>query len=578
MVRSLISQFSQQCVSIPTSLETLFSSYENGNRQPSLDSLLEAMSSIIQEFPQSYIVLDALDECTHRTELMTILERVAEWKLDELHVLVTSRKEHEIERSLESIVTTQNTICLQSEVVDRDISTYVCQRLFDDKTLSKWQKDSQIRHQIETALMNGAHGMYVYLRSVFKSNIKIINRFRWAVCQLDTLGKCRNRLALRKSLETLPPTLDETYDRILCAIDTEDSKYADRILRWLAFAARPLILEEIAEVVAIDVERSPAFDSEEVLEDPLEVLSICSSLVTITTTKGDQSTTKVVAFAHYSVKEYLTSERILQSRAARYSIQDIACNEFIAKACIGYLLQFQTLDSLSSEKIQESKLALYTAEFWITHAKAAAPETEALSRLIMELFSTVNNTYQNWTRIYNLDDPRKGPNFDRILAEVPAPLYYASLSGLVNIVALLVFEDGVDINAQGGAFGNALQAASIEGHDKTVELLLAHGADINVQGGPYGNALQAASIRGYNKTVELLLGHGADINAQGGPYGSALQAASARGHNKIVELLLAHGADINAQGSFYSSALQAASIEGHDKTVELLLAHGASLS
>jgi hypothetical protein len=159
MVRSLISQFSQQCVSIPTSLETLFSSYENGNRQPSLDSLLEAMSSIIQEFPQSYIVLDALDECTHRTELMTILERVAEWKLDKLHVLVTSRKEHEIERSLESIVTTQNTICLQSEVVDRDISTYVCQRLFDDKTLSKWQKDSQIRHQIETALMNGAHGM-----------------------------------------------------------------------------------------------------------------------------------------------------------------------------------------------------------------------------------------------------------------------------------------------------------------------------------------------------------------------------------------------------------------------------------
>jgi ankyrin repeat protein len=384
---------------------------------------------------------------------------------------------------------------------------------------------------------------------------------------------------LRKSLETLPPTLDETYDRILCAIDTEDSKYADRILRWLAFAARPLILEEIAEVVAIDVERSPAFDSEEVLEDPLEVLSICSSLVTITTTKGDQSTTKVVAFAHYSVKEYLTSERILQSRAARYSIQDIACNEFIAKGCIGYLLQFQTLDSLSSEKIQESKLALYTAEFWISHAEAAAPETEALNRLIMELFSTMNNTYQNWTRLYDLDnDQWEGPNFDRILAEVPAPLYYASLSGLVNIVALLVFEDGADINAQGGVYGNALQAASFKGHNKTVKLLLAHGADINAQGGRYSNALQAASARGHNKTVELLLAHGADINEQGGHDGNALQAASGRGRNKTIKLLLAYGADINAQGGLYGNALQATSVRGHNKTVELLLAYGADIN
>jgi hypothetical protein len=53
----------------------------------------------------------------------------------------------------------------------------------------------------------------------FKSNTKNSNRFRWAVCQLDTIGKCRNRLKLRESLASLPPTLDETYDRILCAIN-----------------------------------------------------------------------------------------------------------------------------------------------------------------------------------------------------------------------------------------------------------------------------------------------------------------------------------------------------------------------
>ena len=284
MVWSLISQLCQQCVKIPATLETLFSSCENGQRQPSLDALLEVMLYVMQEFPQSYIVLDALDEYTDRAELMAILERMAGWKLDQSHLLVTSRKERDIKISPESIVDIQNTICLQSELVDRDISTYVCQRLSDDKSLSKWQKDPDIRHEIETALMKGAHGMDALLL-VFKSNTNNPNRFRWAVCQMDTLGKCRNRLTLRKSLATLPPTLDETYDRILCAIDKEDSEYAIRILRWLTCSCRPLRVEEIAEVVAIDVERNPAFNSEEVLEDPSEVLSICSSLVTITTTK-----------------------------------------------------------------------------------------------------------------------------------------------------------------------------------------------------------------------------------------------------------------------------------------------------
>jgi hypothetical protein len=325
-------------------------------------------------------------------------------------------------------------------------------------------------------------------------------------------------LKLRESLASLPPTLDETYDRILCTIDKEDSEYAVRILQWLAFSSRPLLVEEIAEVVAIDVERNPSFNSEEVLEDPSEVLSICSSLVTITMTEqtfttGSKGHSKVVTLAHYSVKEYLISERSLQSRAARYSIRDIACNEFIAKSCIGYLLQFQASGSVSYESIQELKLTQYAAKFWITHAQAVTQKAEALNRLIMELFSTENGAYLNWARIYNADQPLSDANFVLPLAEVPSPLYYASLSGLTQIVGLLVFESGANVNAQGGWYGNALQAASSGGHDKIVELLLSKGADVNAQGGEYGNALQAALSRGHDKIVELLLSKGANLNA-----------------------------------------------------------------
>jgi len=67
---------------------------------------------------------------------------------------------------------------------------------------------------------------------------------------------------LRKAQAELPPTLDETYDRILCAIDNDHSTYALRILHWLAFSARPLLIEEIVEVVAIE----PAIGIEEIID------------------------------------------------------------------------------------------------------------------------------------------------------------------------------------------------------------------------------------------------------------------------------------------------------------------------
>jgi hypothetical protein len=96
---------------------------------------------------------------------MSILESIAGWHLDGLHLLVTSRKEQDIESSLEGLVEDSNIICLQSNVVDEDIRRYVHQRLAINKDLKKWQKDSDIVCKFETTLMEGAQGMRVYLYS-----------------------------------------------------------------------------------------------------------------------------------------------------------------------------------------------------------------------------------------------------------------------------------------------------------------------------------------------------------------------------------------------------------------------------
>jgi Cdc6-like AAA superfamily ATPase len=162
MLRSLLCQLVQRSVVIPKGVDALFSSCENGQRKPSSHALLQVTREAAQEFTHVYIVLDALDECTQRSELMNMLETVAAWQLDNLHLLVTSRKERDIESSLEKHIRDEDAACLQKDVVDKDIQRYVQQRLHNDNDLARWNRDAAIRQEIEEALMCGARGMYVF--------------------------------------------------------------------------------------------------------------------------------------------------------------------------------------------------------------------------------------------------------------------------------------------------------------------------------------------------------------------------------------------------------------------------------
>jgi hypothetical protein len=117
----------------------------------------------MQQFTHVYIVLDALDECTQRLNLIHMLETIAMRQPDNMHLLMTSRKERDIESSLGSYIEADDMICLQRDIVDKDILRYVQQSLRDDKRLQKWNKDPDLRQEIEAALVQGACGMYVHL-------------------------------------------------------------------------------------------------------------------------------------------------------------------------------------------------------------------------------------------------------------------------------------------------------------------------------------------------------------------------------------------------------------------------------
>ncbi|KAK3629305.1 hypothetical protein LTR56_013036 [Elasticomyces elasticus] len=122
---------------------------------------------------------------------------------------------------------------------------------------------------------------------------------------------------------------------------------------------------------------------------------------------------------------------------------------------------------------------------------------------------------------------------------------------------------------------NAL--SNLNGHAEMVKLLLDQGADVNAQGGDYGNTLQAASAEGHVEIVKLLLDTGkVDVDAKDNEYGrTPLGWAAEGGHEAVVKLLLdTDKVDVESGDSDDRTPLSWAAGNGHEAVVKRLLDTG----
>ena len=77
---------------------------------------------------------------------------------------------------------------------------------------------------------------------------------------MDALRKCLKINAVRKAPTAFPKDLDATYDRILNCIDDDYRSEAFSVLQWLAYTARPMRLEELAEAASMVGDDHPVFE------------------------------------------------------------------------------------------------------------------------------------------------------------------------------------------------------------------------------------------------------------------------------------------------------------------------------
>lgn len=160
MLRSLIFQLSRCCEDARTHLKSLFDENDNGEIQPSIQSLCSIFRAMLNEKPETVIILDALDECTTRNDNDSFGDqRLLDWLGDlQCRILVTSRRQEDIESSIERWKK-KTILSMQESPVDEDICAYVKQYLRSSALAETWKEDPEALDKIETRLLERAAGM-----------------------------------------------------------------------------------------------------------------------------------------------------------------------------------------------------------------------------------------------------------------------------------------------------------------------------------------------------------------------------------------------------------------------------------
>lgn len=112
--------------------------------------------------PNSYIIIDALDECSEREGqygLFALLARIHSWDIDKLPILATSRQQVDIEEGLQTLRTGK--LAIVDKLVRIDIESYIDSGLNDGR-LRRWHQKPGVIKKVRRTVEGGAGGMYVY--------------------------------------------------------------------------------------------------------------------------------------------------------------------------------------------------------------------------------------------------------------------------------------------------------------------------------------------------------------------------------------------------------------------------------
>jgi hypothetical protein len=366
------------------------------------------------------IIIDALDECGN--DRSKVVELLASLNTDNFNIktLFTSRLETDIELYLESYEK------ISIAATSSDLKLYVASEI-ESRSRKKLlrTRDPDLKKEIMDRLVEGAEGM-----------------FRWVACQMDYLCELNTDKAIRKALNSLPPTLYATYERILDRVNssnTDTQQLVQRVLMWIVCSKEPLSTKELLEAVSIS-EGDIELDLD-AMPDEEGILKWCSSLVR-RTPDGDR-----LELAHFTVEEFLLAidASAPSSPYARYKISPGDQNIPLAKLCLTYLLFEDFQDTQWTGKgdleefTEEYSFYGYSSAYWAEHALAHRDD-EGILDLVKTLFDpSKTGNFLSWSCfwVWTITE-----NDDVELTSNTETLHFAAALSFYDICKWLINEKG----------------------------------------------------------------------------------------------------------------------------------------
>ncbi|KAF3077232.1 Ankyrin-1 [Trichoderma lentiforme] len=569
---------------------------------PSLDEIVKTLDQIIASYSRTYIIIDALDECTdsnlHRSTLMFEIFGL-QTRLG-ANLFFTSRLVPHIEKDFES----RDCSTLEIRATDKDIRQYL------DSNMSQLPafifQSTGLEERIKSSIIEASKEVFLLAR-----------------LHLDSLRDKISVWQVEYALKKLPKGLDayeQAYKGAMERIKSQKRGFCDlanRVLFWITCSRRPLSTSELQHALAV-VNDSSSLNPRNLPEIGLMV-SVCGGLVAV------DEHSDIIRLVHYTVQEYF--ERTCDTWFPTAQAD-------IAKTCITYLsfdifkAGANSTDEASEAGLQSNILYDYAACNWGHHVRISLdPDVNLLAVAFLESEARASTwrqamqIYRRRSRYYCPEDhdigglhmaayfgllgPMKAllkKHDPDSVAEGWTPIHWASLEGHEAVVKLLLENDA---NPDGwDRECSPLKLAVQNDHTAVVRLLLEGAAnpgdrdldDYLEHASKTGNIdmakllfrwrghqpndrylLHIAARSGHETMITLLLDEGFDLESQDKEGKTPLQHAAANGHEAVVRQLLQKGANPESKDVEGQTPLLEAAENGHDAVVQLLLQKGANL-
>jgi hypothetical protein len=165
LLSSMLVQLCHQSDSYSDILSKFYSEHEKGSQYPSDAALVRCLKDILKfpGHPPTYLIVDALDECTStsanpspRERVLTLMEELIALQLASLRICVTSRLEVDIKAVLDPLAFRSVSLHDQRGQIE-DINTYIESVIITDPMNKRW--NAVDKQRVIDVLTKKADGM-----------------------------------------------------------------------------------------------------------------------------------------------------------------------------------------------------------------------------------------------------------------------------------------------------------------------------------------------------------------------------------------------------------------------------------